>query len=69
MPAYEVSTATTKVAWRRDPDVPPGQPALGHFPCPCGAKVDGVAFGDGNEYPCGCGRVYDSRGWIVSGAA
>jgi len=66
---YQVTTSTAKVAWRRDPDVPAGQPALGSFACPCGATVGGVAFGDGGTYPCACGRTFDSRGWIIGGAS
>ena len=66
MSDYRVTTQTTKVAWRRDPSVPAGQPALGRFDCPCGATINGVDFASANDYPCQCGRVYDSRGWLVS---
>ena len=66
MGSYTVTTQTTKIAWRRDPSVPAGQPATGTFNCPCGGKIEGVSFGDGSEHTCQCGRVWDSRGWLVS---
>jgi hypothetical protein len=60
-----VTTGTTKVAWRRDPDVPPGQPTLGSFRCPCGEVIEGVDYASGKTYTGGCGRTWDSRGWLV----
>jgi hypothetical protein len=56
----------TKIAWRRNPGVPAGQPALGRFDCACGATIPDVEFG-GPERTCSCGRVWDGRGWLVIG--
>jgi hypothetical protein len=64
-----VTTSTAKLAWLRDPSAPAGQSALGRFQCPCGASVDGVDYASGETYPCPCGRTWDSRGWLVGGAA
>lgn len=61
-----VTTGITKVAWRRDPAVPPGQPALGTFNCPCGEVIAGVSYASGATYTGGCGRTWDSRGWLVT---
>lgn len=58
-------TSVTKVAWIRDASVPAGRPATGRFNCPCGNVISGVSFGDGLKHGCTCGRVFDSRGWIV----
>ena len=66
MTSYSVTCSTTKIAWRRDPDAPAGKPALGSFRCPCGSTIEGVAFADGSEHPCQCGKVWDSRGWLVA---
>ena len=60
-----VTTKTTKLAWKRDPDVPAGQAALGRFDCVCGDTINDVEFG-GPERKCTCGRVWDGRGWLVS---
>jgi hypothetical protein len=61
-----MSTGFTKIAWRRDPSVPAGQPALGHFNCPCGNVIEDVEFGGPDNHECKCGRVWDGRGWLVS---
>jgi len=61
----QVTTSVTKISWRRDPAAPAGQPALGSFTCSCGAVIADVAFADGQEHPCSCGRTWDSRGWLV----
>lgn len=61
-----VTTGITKVAWRRDPAVPPGQPALGTFNCPCGEVIEGVSYASSETYTGGCGRTWDSRGWLVT---
>jgi len=66
MTGYSVTCKTTKIAWRRDPSVPAGQPALGSFNCPCGHTITGVSFGSEQDNPCQCGRVWDGRGWLVS---
>jgi hypothetical protein len=66
MANYQVNTQTTKLAWKRDPSVPAGQPALGRFDCVCGSTITGVEFG-GPEHTCGtCGRTWDGRGWLVT---
>lgn len=62
-----VHTQTTKLAWRRNPDVPAGQPALGRFVCVCGNTIRDVEFG-GPDVTCTCGRTWDGRGWLVSEA-
>lgn len=61
-----VTTSTAKIAWRRNPDVPAGQPAPGRLNCPCGHVIENGQFADGSEHPCKCGRTWDSRGWLVS---
>jgi len=66
MSGYSVTCKTTKIAWRRDPSVPAGQPALGSFNCPCGNTITGVSFGSEEDNPCQCGRVWDGHGWLVS---
>ena len=60
-----VDARFTKLAWRRNPDVPAGQPALGRFECPCGSTIRDVEFG-GPSRTCTCGRTWDGRGWLVS---
>ena len=63
----DVTGKFTKLAWKRNPDVPAGQPALGRFDCPCGNTIGEVEFAGPDDNPCGqCGRVWDSRGWLVS---
>jgi len=59
-----MTSGFTKLAWVRDPDVPPGRPALGRINCPCGEAPLSM-FGDGKDVVCQCGVVYDSRGWII----
>jgi len=66
MSGYSVTCKTTKIAWRRDPSVPAGQPALGSFRCVCGNTITGVSFGSEQDNLCQCGRVWDGRGWLVS---
>jgi hypothetical protein len=61
------SSGLVKLAWIRDPSVPPGRPALGRFDCPCGARIDGVKYGSDEDHPCLCGRVWDGHGWLVGG--
>jgi hypothetical protein len=61
-----VSFIKAKLAWVRNPGVPPGQPAPGSYTCPCGTVTGGQPFG-GPAWECvGCGRRYDGRGWLVS---
>lgn len=58
---------TVKVAWVRDPGVPAGQPAPGRFTCVC-RTVSGLVPFAGPDVTCtGCGRVWDGRGWLISG--
>jgi len=54
--------AYTKLARRREPNAPQGQPAPMHFDCPCGQKVPVTS--DANT--CTCGAVYDSDGWVIA---
>jgi hypothetical protein len=67
--SYDVTTQTTKVAWKRDPDVPAGKPALGRFDCLCGSRITDVEFGGPDRTCDTCGRTYDGHGWIISGPA
>ncbi len=54
--------AYTKLALKRDPDAPVGQPAAMHLDCPCGQHV--LVTGETNH--CACGAVYDRRGWVIT---
>jgi hypothetical protein len=66
----DVTCTTTKLAWKRNPDVPAGQPALGRFDCVCGNVIRDVEFAGPDDNPCSqCGRVWDGRGWLVSEVA
>ena len=60
-----VHTETVKVAWIRNRDIPPGQPAPGHINCPCGDPPETV-YKAGPDITCNCGVVYTWNGWIVS---
>jgi len=57
--------AYTKLALKRDPDVPAGQPASMHLDCPCGQQVP--ADDDVNQ--CACGATYDHRGYVITPSA
>lgn len=58
------TTEFTKIAWRRDRSVPPGQPARGHFDCPCGAKIEDVEYGAPGLVTCPrCETRYDKLGY------
>ena len=59
------TTVRMKAAWIKDGEV--GKPSTGHFDCNCGAQIKDVFYADGDQYPCECGRVFDSKGWIVTG--
>ena len=59
----KASSKVMKRAWVRDPDVPPGRPALGRIKCPCAGTPES-SFGDGKDVVCACGIVYDSRGYV-----
>jgi hypothetical protein len=64
-----VAAFTAKLPWVRDPGVPAGEVADGSYTCVCGAVTGGQPF-SGPEWTCaGCGRVWDGRGWAVSGPA
>ena len=52
--------AYQKLALKRDPDAPIGQPADMHIDCPCGKEV--MILSDDNH--CDCGAVYDRAGWV-----
>lgn len=54
----------TKVALRRDPAAPIGQPAPLHVVCPCGATVPQTDAGMTCRQ---CGQRFDSRGWLLTG--
>lgn len=56
-------TGVTKRAWIRDPGQPMGRPGTGRIGCPCG-NAPASTFGNGQDVLCGCGLVYDSRGWL-----
>jgi len=51
--------AYTKLAVKRDPDAPVGQPAEMHVDCPCGNQVPIMS----KDNYCDCGAVYDRAGW------
>ena len=55
------ATATLrKLALKRDPNVPVGQPAPMHLDCPCGTQIAVNA----DVMACsGCGSEYNSMGW------
>jgi len=52
--------AYQKLALKRDPDTPIGQPADMHVDCPCGQEV--MILSDDNH--CDCGAVFDNAGWV-----
>jgi len=55
-----------KRAWIRDPDAPPGKPALGRLSCPCGNAPLSRFHPDQGNVVCSCGIVYTWDGYIVS---
>lgn len=55
-------TSLVKLALRRDNTVPVGQPAPLHVVCPCGQSIPIRA----DLNCCGCGRIVDAAGWLVS---
>lgn len=57
--------AFTKRALIRDPDAPIGQPAAMHIECRCGENVNVAS----NENACGCGAIYDERGYVIEASA
>jgi len=57
--------AFTKRALIRDPDAPIGKPAAMHIECSCGEKVNVAS----NENVCGCGAIYDARGYVIEASA
>ena len=63
----DVTCTTTKLAWKRNPDIPAGQPALGRLDCVCGTTITDVEFAGPDSECSGCGRTWDGRGWLVSG--
>lgn len=67
--SVHVQVIHTKLAWLRDPSVPQGETALGHFVCPCGGIIGGdycLPFGSPHTFDCAvCGLAVDGHGWIV----
>ena len=60
------SSYFTKSAWIHDGKT--GQVSTGHFNCPCGTRVQSGVYADGENHRCpNCGRLYDSKGWILEG--
>ena len=60
-----ITSTRIKAAWIRD-NVPPGQPAPGHFDCECGHEVRAGHYGAGPDVTCDvCGIRYDNRGHIT----
>lgn len=62
--------ALVKLALKRDPSVPMGQPAPLHLDCPCGRVLSvpsiGYRIGSKSEITCGgCGNVYTAHGWLT----
>jgi hypothetical protein len=60
LPAETKTMAYQKLALKRDPDAPAGQPAEMHVDCPCGQEVIIIS----NDNACDCGAVYDGAGWV-----
>ena len=57
--------AYQKLALKRDPDAPSGQPAEMHVDCPCGQEVIIIS----NDNACDGGAVYDGAGWTSETSA
>lgn len=57
--------AFTKCALIRDSTVPVGQPAAMHIECRCGNNINVRS----NENRCGCGAIYDVRGYVLQASA
>jgi len=55
----------TKLALKRDPSVPVGQPAPMFLDCPCGERL--TATDSINS--CKCGAAYDARGYVITASA
>ncbi len=62
----DVTCTTTKLAWKRNPHIPAGQPALGHFNCVCGNVIPEIEYAGPDSTCSQCGRTWDGRGWLVS---
>lgn len=60
-----ITTPLIKVAWVRNPGVPPGQPAPGHLRCPCGQAPESLFSHDAGDVRCACGRLYAWNGWLI----
>lgn len=60
----------TKLALKRDPTVPIGQPAPMHLDCPCGQSlpVPRVPFAGVQVIQCQCGARYSAEGWVLERA-
>lgn len=55
----------TKLALKRDPSVPVGQPATMFLDCPCGERLTA----NNSINPCLCGAKYDARGYVITASA
>lgn len=56
----------TKLALRRDDTVPAGFQSALHLNCPCGRQVPVDPIAEPDVFSlCGCGQIYDSRGWLA----
>lgn len=53
-----------KVAVRRDPSVPIGEPAPLYLVCPCGASVP-LADIDTDVVCAACGQTFTPDGWLL----
>lgn len=61
-----MTTKLTKIARRRDSEVPIGRPAALFLACPCGQRLDiDPARGANAIYRCTCGAAYDEAGWVL----
>ena len=57
--------AYTKLALKRDPHAPVGQPGAMHLDCHCGQQV--LVTAETNS--CACGAIYDRSGWVITPSA
>ncbi len=62
--SYTATVTCTKRAWIRDQNAPVGFPAKGKISCPCKGTPESY-FADGKNVNCLCGRIYDSKGYIL----
>ncbi len=60
-------TQLQKVAIKRDPSYPAGQPAPMFLDCPCGLRHP-VDFPYGADIHCECGLAFSALGWVLDSA-